>query len=112
VASCANPTGFDYYARLDRGWTAGAAADRQLKAHLDPDDTCVAVVPGLSAIGADPGPVAPTMSNQVCAGEAGNCSRSGGDGGAPDWLALAALALIAARRRLQHHQHHARDRDG
>lgn len=110
LASCSNLTGFDYFARLDRGWTAGPAADGQLKAHLDPDGTCVAIVPGLSAVGADPGPVAPTISNQACAGEASNCSRRGGGGGALDWLALAALALAAARRRLQHHQQHARDR--
>jgi lysyl endopeptidase len=113
LASCLNPTGFDYFGRLDRGWTAAPAADRQLKAHLDPDNSCVAIVPGLAGIGADPGPVAPTASNQVCEGEASHCSRGGG--GALDWLALTALALAAARRSrpealLQHHQQHARDR--
>jgi len=108
LASCENPTGFDYFARLDRGWTAGTAANRQLKAHLDPDGTCVAIVPGLAGIGTDPGPVAPTVSNQVCAGDASNCSRGGG-GGAPGWATLAGLAL-AAWRRLQHHQQHAGDR--
>jgi lysyl endopeptidase len=112
-ASCMNPTDFDYFARLDRGWTAGAAADRQLKAHLDPDGTCVAIVPGLAGIGADPGPVAPTISNQACAGQASNCSRRGGGLG---WITLAALALAALLSRLkallQHHQHHAHDRHG
>lgn len=99
LASCGNPTGFDYFARLDRGWTAAPAADRQLKAHLDPDNSCVAIVPGLAGIGADPGPVAPTMSNQVCAGEAGNCSRgSGGGGGALDWMTVLLLGVAVRRR--------------
>lgn len=108
LASCANPTGLDYFARLDRGWTANPGADGQLKAHLDPDDTCVAAVPGLGSLGPDPGPVTPNPTNRLCEGEPSLCAGGGG-GGALGWWTLALLAL-AARRRLQHHQQHARDR--
>lgn len=111
LASCANPTGADYFARFERAWTANAAADGQLKAHLDPDGSCVAVVPLLDPA-TSPGPVAPTADNQRCSGPASLCVRPrGGGGGALDLVALALLAL-AARRRLQHHQQHAGHRHG
>ena len=111
LASCANPTGHDYYGRLDRAWTANAAASGQLKAHLDPDNTCVAIVPGLDALTPAPGAVAPTPANQLCQGPLSTCARRAGSGGAPDAAALALLLLAAVvRRRLQHHQQHARDR--
>lgn len=35
-ASCSTPNEPDLFARLDRAWTAGSAANSQLKAHLDP----------------------------------------------------------------------------
>jgi lysyl endopeptidase len=108
-ASCRAPLLPDYFARLDAAWTAREAVGGQLKAHLDPDNTCVAVVPGLDPDTTPaPGPVAPTPGIVACAGSGGgDCST--GVGGALDALALALLAL-AARRRLQHHQQHARDR--
>jgi len=113
LASCANPTGHDYFARLDRGWTASAAAAGQLKAHLDPDNTCVAIVPGLDGVAPSPGAVAPTGANQVCQGPPGTCSAKRRGGGAPGAATLALLLVAAAvRRRLQHHQQHPRDRHG
>ena len=97
-ASCGNPGGTDYFARLDRGWTASSRTDGQLKAHLDPDNTCVAVVPGL-----DPDTVPPpsavvaTAQNSRCEGQASNCDGDGG--GALDPLSLLLLALARRRRR-------------
>ena len=110
LASCANPTGHDYYARLDRAWTAASAAAGQLKAHLDPDNTCVAIVPGLDALSPAPGAVAPTGTNQLCLGPRSTCSGRTRGGGALDLAALALLLAGALRRRLQHHQQHAGDR--
>ncbi len=98
LASCSNQSGFDYFARLDRGWTAAMATDRQLKAHLDPDNSCVAIVPGLAGIGANPGSVAPTVANQSCLGEASNCTRRSGDGGALDWITVLLLGVAVRRR--------------
>jgi hypothetical protein len=114
AASCANPNGFDYFARLDRGWTANAAPEGQLRHWLDPDETCVASVPGLDPDDPSPGPVAATDDNRRCAGEPSTCAGGRRGGGAFDWLSLALLALarVAARRRLQHDQHDARDRHG
>jgi len=99
-ASCDNPTGFDYFARFDRGWTANAGADGQLKAHLDPDGTCVALVPGLDP-STNPGPVNPTLDNQLCEGAASTCTaRRSSGGGSPGWLTVLVLvgAGIARRR--------------
>lgn len=112
AASCANPNGFDYFARLESGWTAGDAPDRQLRHWLDPDDTCVAIVPGLDPDDPAPGAVTATAGNTRCAGERSTCSGrgGGGGGGALDWLALALLGAMRLRR-LRHDQQHARDRD-
>jgi lysyl endopeptidase len=96
-ASCDNLGGTDYFARLDRGWTASSRTDGQLKAHLDPDNTCVAIVPGLDPDSPAPGAVAATQQNTKCEGQASNCS--GGGGGALDLLSLALLALARRRRR-------------
>jgi len=110
-ASCRTPIQPDYFARLDGAWTAQSAATGQLKAHLDPDNTCVATVPGLDPdTDPPPAPVTPTAQNVVCAGGRSTCTGRRRDSGALDALALALLAL-AARRRLQHHQQHPRDRD-
>ena len=38
-SSCDNPSGADYFGRLNVGWTASPAPSGQLKAHLDPDNT-------------------------------------------------------------------------
>jgi lysyl endopeptidase len=110
-ASCRSPLLPDYFARLDRAWTAQPEAGGQLRAHLDPDGTCVAVVPGLDPdTDPPPGPVAPTVDNMKCSGGQSTCDGSRkSSGGALAPLALALLAL-AARRRLQHHEQHARDR--
>ncbi|MGQ0585870.1 MAG: trypsin-like serine peptidase [Gammaproteobacteria bacterium] len=96
-ASCATPAVEDYFARLDRGWTARSAASGQLKAHLDPNDSCVAIVPGLEAAAASPGPVAPAPGNTACSGDRSTCPGGGG-GGALDALALALLLGAAVRR--------------
>jgi len=38
-ASCADPTEPDFFARLERAWTANSASTGQLKAHLDPTNS-------------------------------------------------------------------------
>lgn len=107
LASCTNPSGLDYFARLDRAWTPRPNADGQLKAHLDPDDSCVATVPGLAGLGPDPGPIIPNATNRLCEGDPSLCSGRGG-GGSLGWMTV--LLLLGAAARLQHHQQHARDR--
>lgn len=109
AASCVNPNGFDYFARLEAGWTANAAPEGQLRHWLDPDDTCVAIVPGLDPDDPAPGSVTATTENTLCDGPRSTCTGRGG-GGALGWLSLALLGA-AARRRLRHDQQHARDRD-
>jgi MYXO-CTERM domain-containing protein len=103
TASCTNPGGLDYYGRLDRAWTANAAREGQLKAHLDPDGTCVAVVPGLDpAVNPNPGPVPATGANTRCEGPASSCSAGGKSGGGaanPALLAGLLVALALRRRR-------------
>lgn len=118
LASCDNPAGADYFARLERAWTANAGAGGQLKAHLDPDNTCVAIVPRLDPA-TNPGPVAPTAGNQACSGPASMCGLKSGGGGGGALAGVTALLLLGAalRRRarealLQDHQHHAGDRHG
>lgn len=101
TASCDNTTGTDYFGRLDRGWTAGPAAEQQLKAHLDPDNTCIAVVPGLDpAANPSPGAVQATAGNVRCEGQASFCAGSSRGGGAFGALSLLVLAGCAARRRV------------
>lgn len=51
----------DFYARLDAQWTANAAADGQLKAWLDPDNTGATGVAGRNATTA----VAPVLQNDA-----------------------------------------------
>ena len=98
AASCANPSGFDYFARLERAWTANAAPEGQLRHWLDPDETCVASVPGLDPDDPAPGSVAANASNTRCAGEQSTCAGRGGNG-APGPLTLAVLGLLALARR-------------
>lgn len=100
-ASCSTPTSPDYFARMDRGWTANAATAGQLKAHLDPDGSCVAVVPGLAATGASPGTVSPTPQNTLCEGQRSDCPGSHHGGGALPVASLLVLlgATLLRRRR-------------
>jgi lysyl endopeptidase len=113
AASCANPSGSDYFARLERAWTANAALDGQLRYWLDPDQTCVAVVPGLDPDDPAPGAVAATTENTRCAGEQSTClGGKRGGGGALDLLGLLVALGAIARRRLRHHEQHARQSDG
>jgi hypothetical protein len=100
TASCDNTGGTDYFARLDRGWTAGPGVEQQLKAHLDPDNTCIAVVPGLDPVAnPSPGAVQATDGNVVCEGLSSSCTGGRGGGGVLGTLSLLVLAGFAARRR-------------
>lgn len=46
-ASCDNPYGIDAYGRLDIAWNGDGTPETSLKAHLDPNDACGALVPAL-----------------------------------------------------------------
>ena len=85
TASCDNPSGHDFYGRLEEAWTAGSAADSQLKAHLDPDGTCIAAVPGR-----DPGSEPAELDTALR-----NCGSSSAGGGEYDIGALGVPALLA-----------------
>ena len=78
-ASCGNQTGDDFFGRLDRAWTANADPQGQIKAHLDPENTCIASIPGLDASNINATPI--TDGPIVCQGPASNCVASGGGGG-------------------------------
>lgn len=94
-ASCSNAGGADYFARIDRAWTASASPDGQLKAHLDPDGTCIAEIPGLDPqVSPNASPI--TSGPTRCEGQASTCP-SGGGGAMTPWL-LAALLAAAWRR--------------
>lgn len=99
TASCANPGGTDYYGRLERAWTAGTAPHQQLKAHLDPTDTCIAAVPGLDP-SATPNPAPITSGPQRCEGDSGppRCPVNQG-GGLPSGLLVVLCGAALARRR-------------
>lgn len=95
TASCDNPGGYDYFGRMERAWTANARTDGQLKAHLDPDNTCIAEIPGLDATA----PAAPFQADDPnrrhkCAGAASTCS-AGNPGASSPTGALGALAPVA-----------------
>lgn len=97
TASCERPTGADFFARFERAWTPGTARDNQLKVHLDPEDTCIAEIPGREP-GDPAGPI--TSGRQRCEGPAGLCRRGdgGGGGGLPPTLLLAFLAAALRRK--------------
>jgi lysyl endopeptidase len=99
TASCSNTGGVDYFGRLDLAWTARPATDGQLKAHLDPDGTCIASVPGLDpAAQPDATPIA--SGPQRCQGEASICgSRRDSGGGVPLSLLAVLLGAALSRRR-------------
>lgn len=79
----------DYYARLDRQWTANTASNGQLKAWLDPDSCGL-----LSVAGGDAGELGSTVSPG--AGCGANEGSSGG-ASAPGWLSL--MLVLAGLRR-------------
>jgi len=87
-ASCSDPTSPDYYGRLDVAWTAEAGADGQLKAHLDPDGTGCAALPGRD-------PTRDPVSTE-------SCPVGTGGGGSPAPLFLAAALAAAGLRRVLH----------
>lgn len=112
-ASCANPGGTDYFARLENAWTAQPASTGQLKAHLDPDNTGTLVLNGKSASSASSTPVTvPTVPVEVPSTPSSSpsapapvstaaASGSGGGGGAFGLNLLGLLATaFAARKRL------------
>lgn len=100
TASCTNPGGIDYYGRLERGWTAGAVPNEQLKAHLDPNDTCIAAIPGLDP-SATPHAAPITSGPLRCEGESGppRCRADDGGGGLPPAVLALLLGAALARRR-------------
>lgn len=95
-ASCENADGTDYFARFDRGWTADPNRAHQLKAHLDPDGTCIAEIPGLDPL-QQPNASPLTNGPTRCEGPASNCDGAGMTGGA--WFAPGLLLALLARRR-------------
>jgi hypothetical protein len=100
-ASCQNIGGADYFARLDRAWTANPNRDGQLKVHLDPDSTCIAEINGLDPQ-ANPSAAPVSTGPTRCEGQSSACGRSGGGGGGGammPWLVLGLLAARAAKRR-------------
>jgi lysyl endopeptidase len=98
TASCENPTGADYYGRLDRAWTASLEPNGQLKAHLDPGNTCIAAIPGLDP-DATPNAKPITTGPERCEAALAQCQSGGGGGGALPASLLLPLVLAARRRR-------------
>lgn len=94
TASCENPGGADYYGRLGLAWTAGEAPENQLKAHLDPDGSCIAAIPGLDPAD-NPTPEPISSGPTLCEGERSTCTAPGGGGS----MSLALLGLLLARLR-------------
>jgi len=110
-AACNSPDLPDYFARLDRAWTAHGDASGQLKAWLNPDGSCVAKVPGLPNGTNSPGPVQNDGSNIKCEGPASSCQGGGffGGGGFPASLLVAMLTGVALRARRARRQASAPD---
>jgi len=93
TASCSNPSGNDYFGRLDAAWTAQSTPGGQLKAHLDPDNTGSTAIPGRD-------PKRPPLPlNDVTSS---SCTEAGSGGGAPVGLLpfLLAAALLRVRSRI------------
>ncbi|TXH06393.1 MAG: GlyGly-CTERM sorting domain-containing protein [Nevskiaceae bacterium] len=84
----------DIYGRTNAAWTAGPAANAQLKANLDPDNTGTLQLGGKDA---NSNTTAPSSTS----GNSGAVNGGGGSsgGGALPPLTLAGLALLALRRR-------------
>lgn len=100
TASCENPNGADFYGRLGVAWTARPEPDGQLKAHLDPDGTCIAAVAGLDPqVVLAPGPV--TSGPLRCEGPTAVCTtpRMNSGGAAAPMLLVLLLGAGLLRRR-------------
>lgn len=99
TASCENPNGADFYGRLGVAWTANPEREGQLKAHLDPDGTCIAAVPGLDPqVLLAPGPV--TSGPLRCESPPAVCTTPRmNSGGAPAPLMLVLLLGAGLSRR-------------
>lgn len=97
-ASCSARSEPDFFARLERGWTANSASSGQLKAHLDPNSSGC-----LTLNGKNPGSAAPVTScssgSSSGGASSGGDSGGGGGGGSPGPALLAGLALLAISRR-------------
>ncbi len=89
-ASCSTPKEPDYFARLERAWTANAAASGQLKAHLDPINTGC-----LQLNSKNPGSAAPLAS---CIGSVTPGTTPHLGGGSPGLWLLSGLFLAALVR--------------
>lgn len=99
-ASCSNPTGTDYFARLEAAFTANPEASGQLKAHLDPDNTGALSLNGKAPASAAPpvaeAPAAPAPTPaQPAATNAAPASGGGGGGGGSFGLNLILLLAVA-----------------
>lgn len=96
-ASCSARTEPDFFARLERGWTANSASSGQLKAHLDPNSSGCLTLNGKSPGSASP--VTSCSSSSSSGGTSSGGGDSGGGGGSPGPALLAGLALLAISRR-------------
>lgn len=90
-SSCSNPSGNDYFGRLNAGWTANAQPSGQLKAHLDPDNSG-----HMLQVGRDP--TRPVMTSPMSA-ESGSGVLLGGGGFGIEELML--LWMLAGLRRMR-----------
>ncbi|ROH91937.1 serine protease [Stagnimonas aquatica] len=96
-ASCSARSEPDYFARLERGWTANSSGSGQLKAHLDPNSSGC-----LTLSGKNPGSASPvTACSDPPPSDGSSCAPDSGDGGggSPGPALLAGLALLAISRR-------------
>ena len=84
-SSCENPSGNDFFGRLNAAWTANPTPDGQLKANLDPDNTGKVTQAGLD-------PQGPTTGTPGMGTDSGSGILLGG--GALDGLTLLMLLLM------------------
>lgn len=92
-ASCNNLGGDDFFGRLNVAWDGKSAANQQLKAHLDPDNTGTQVLSGKNPSGTGGGGGGGGGSNPPPDGE------DRGGGALPALLGLFGLAAALRRRR-------------
>lgn len=89
TASCSNQDEPDFYGRLEEAWEAGSSNTSQLKAHLDPDNTCQRSVSGRNATDGAGSPVSGTACASSNNGE-------GSVGGALNPLLLSVWLIATA----------------